>query len=66
MSAVKRRHTVLTVEQKIDICKQLKKGASIMSVSKDLGVGKSTICDIKKSEDELMEFVSKMEHAEVS
>ena len=66
MSAVKRKHTVLTVEQKIDICKQLKKGASIMSVSKDLGVGKSTICDIKKSKDKLMEFVSKMEHAEVS
>jgi hypothetical protein len=61
MSAVKRRHTVLTVEQKIDICKRLKKGASITSVSKGLGVGKSTICDIRKNKDKLMEFISKME-----
>ena len=66
MSAVKRKHTVWTVEQKIDICKQLKKGASITSVSKDLGVGKSTICNIKKSKDKIIEFVSKMEHTEGS
>jgi hypothetical protein len=66
MAAVKRKRTVLTVEQKIDICKRLKKGASITSVSKGLGVGKSTICDIRKSEDKLMEFVSKMEHTEGS
>ena len=66
MSAVKRRRTVLTVEQKIDICKRLKKGALITSVSKGLGVGKSTICDIKKSEDKLMEFCSKMEHTKGS
>ena len=66
MSAVKRKCTVLTVEQKIDTCKRLKKGASITSVSKGLGVGKSTICDIKKSKDKLMEFGSKMEHTEGS
>ena len=48
MDASKRKRTVLSVDQKLQICKRLKKGASITSLSKELGLGKSTICDISK------------------
>ena len=66
MDASKRKRTVLSVDQKLEICKRLKKGASITSLSKELRLGKSTICDIKQSEDKLVTFVVKLFSAEAS
>ena len=54
------------MNQKLQICKRLKKGASITSLSKELGLGKSTICDIKQNEDKLVTFVEKLNSAEGS
>ncbi len=55
-----------SIDQKLQICKRLKKGASITSLSKELGLGKSTICDIKRNEDKLVTFVEKLDSAEAS
>ena len=65
MDASKRKRTVLSVDQKLQICKRLKKGASITSLSKELGLGKYTICDIKQNEDKFVTFVEKRDSAEV-
>ena len=64
MDTSKRKRTVLSVDQKLHICKRLKKGASITSLSKELGLGKSTICDIKRKEDKLVTFVKKLDSTE--
>ena len=66
MDASKRKRTVLSVDQKLQICKRLKKGATTTSLSKELGLGKSTICDIKRNEDKLVTFVEKLDSAEAS
>ena len=55
-----------SIDQKLQICKRLKKGASITSLSKELGLGKSTICDIKRNEDKLVTFGEKLNSAEAS
>ena len=54
------------MEQKLDICKRLKKGATITSSLKELDIGKSTICDIKQNEEKLVAFVEKRNSAEGS
>ena len=66
LSEQKRKRTVLSVDQKLQICKRLKKGASISSLLKELGLGKSTICDIKRNEDKLVTLVEKLNSAEAS
>ena len=66
MDASKRKRTVLSIDQKLQICKQLKKGASITWLSKELGLGRYTICDIKQNEDKLVTFVEKLDSAEAS
>ena len=55
-----------SIDQKLQICKRLKKGASITSLSKELGLGKSTICDIKRNEDKSVTFGEKLNSAEAS
>ena len=62
----KRKRPVLSVNQKLENCKQLKKGASITSLSKELGLGKSTICNIKRNEDKLVTFVEKLDSTKAS
>ena len=62
----KRKRTVLTLDEKLDICKRLKKGATITSLSTEFGIGKSTICDIKRNKDKLASFASKLDSTEGS
>lgn len=64
MDTNKRKRTFLSVDQKLQVCKRLKKGASIAPPSKELRLGKSTICDIKQNEDKLVTFVEKFNSAE--
>ena len=44
MATVKRKRIVLTLDEKLDICKLLKKGATVTSHSTKFGIGKSRIC----------------------
>ena len=61
VSGGKRKRTVLSIETKLEICKRLKKGATATALSKEFEVGKSTISDIKKNEEKLISFASKMD-----
>ena len=54
-----RKRKVLSIEQKLEICELVKKGTSYDEIMKTYGIGKSTISDIKKKEQEFKEFVSK-------
>ncbi len=45
----KRKKKVLTIEQKIEILKELSRGVSTTILSERYGVGKSTVSDIKKA-----------------
>ena len=60
------KKTVLSVDQKLQICKRLKNGASITSLLKELGLGKCTTCNIKQNEDKLVTFVEKLDSTEAS
>ena len=64
----KRKQKVLSIEQKLEIrtCRRLRGGASITVLSKELDIGKSTICDIKRNEDKLISFAPKMYSTEGS
>ena len=57
---------MLSVEQKLEICRRLRGGASITALSKELELGKSTICDIKRNEGRLTRFAAKMDSIEGS
>ena len=54
-----RKRKVLAIEQKLDICELVKKGTSYDKIMKTYGIGKSTILDIKKKEQEFKQFVLK-------
>ena len=43
----KRKRVVLTLKQKVDICRQLERGESRQQLMVEYGVGSSTIYDIK-------------------
>ena len=62
----KRKRKVLTIEKRLDICRRLKSGATITKLSKELGISKSTICDIKRRSDKLTSFAAKMDSTEGS
>ena len=62
----KRKRKVLSVEQKLEICRRLRGGTSITALSKELELGKSTICDIKRNEGRLTRFAAKMDSTEGS
>ena len=57
---------VLSIEQKLEICRRLRSGASVTALSKEMDVGKSTICDIKRNEEKLTSFAAKMDSTEGS
>ena len=58
----KRKRKVVSIEQKVEICQRLRSGASITVLLKEMDIGKSMICDIKRSEDKLTSFAAKMDH----
>ena len=62
----KRKRKVLSIEQKLEICRRLRGGASITALSKELDIGKSTICDIRRNEEKLTSFAIKMDCTEGS
>ncbi|KAJ8030305.1 Jerky protein-like-like [Holothuria leucospilota] len=57
----KRKRVVLTIDKKLAILKRLSDGESATRLAEEMGVGKSTISDIKKTGPKLKEFASNME-----
>ncbi|KAK4317465.1 hypothetical protein Pmani_011467 [Petrolisthes manimaculis] len=53
----KRKRVVLTVKQKLDICRRLEKGENRKLIMQDFGIGSSTIYDIKAQANKLRAFV---------
>ena len=58
--AKKRKRNVLTIDQKLEICKLVDAGTSYTIVSERYGVGRSTVAGIKKKRLELEGFSKKM------
>ena len=48
MTIPKRKKIVLTVEEKLEIIKQIQRGVSYTLISERYGIGRSTVADIKK------------------
>ena len=58
--ALKRKRKVLTIEQKVEILNELSSGVSATILSERYGVGKSTVYDIKKNKDSILNFKRKV------
>ena len=54
--ALKRKRIVLTIEQNVEILNDLSRGVSATILSERYGVGKSTVSDIKKNKDSILNF----------
>ena len=59
----KRKRKVLSIDTKLAILESLSKGVNHAKLSEQYGVGKSTISDIKKSEQKVKEYASTRETA---
>lgn len=60
-TGTKRKRNVLTLEKKLEIVNELKKGATPAALSVQYDVPRSTIYDIKCKSDEIKKFASQME-----
>ncbi len=54
----KRKRTVLSIEQKLDILKKIDWGSSLASIAEEFEVGKTTVYDLKVSRQKIMKFVT--------
>ena len=61
--STKRKRKVVSIEKKLEICRRHEMGQSYTSLSKEYGLGKSTIHDIVQSEDRLTEYAIEIQHA---
>ncbi|GFV35504.1 jerky protein homolog-like [Trichonephila clavipes] len=57
----KRKRNVLNIETKLEILKCLVKGESVASLAQFYNVGKSTVSDIKKSRETILNFALKLD-----
>lgn len=53
----KRKRVVLTVKQKVDICRRVEKGENRKRIMEEYGIGSSTIYDIKAQSKKLRDFI---------
>ncbi len=60
--ASKRKRNVVTLEKKLDIIEELKKGKSQRLVAEIHSIPKSTIADIWKSREKIVKHVSSSDH----
>ena len=58
----KRKRSVLSILQKFEICNRARNGWTYSQISADYGIGKSTVFNIIKSEDELKTFQSQLQN----
>lgn len=54
----KRKRVVLTIKDKLDIIKKLEEGISFKKLSVVYGIGESTVRDIKKNKDRIINYAS--------
>ncbi|PSN45226.1 hypothetical protein C0J52_07137 [Blattella germanica] len=59
MSAVKRKRNVLTIVEKLRVVEKIEAGVPTSSISKEFGIAKQTISDIKRSKDRIRQFSEK-------
>ena len=57
----KRKRSVLTLERKLEIISEVKKGKSVRLVAGQFGVPKSTVSDIWKGREKIVSYVSASE-----
>ena len=62
----KRKCVVLTLENKLAILDRLKMGATQEKLASEYGIGRSTVGDLKKSEDKIRSFALTMENTAIS
>lgn len=56
----KRRHNVLSLENKLELIKRLENGETVASLSKLYNIGRATIFDIKNKKDSILSFASRL------
>ena len=54
---VKRKHTTLLLTEKCKILESLDQGKTIRQVAEIFNVARSTICDIKKNQQKIRNFI---------
>ena len=54
----KRKKVVLSIQEKLELIKKIENGASKKQMSLQYGIGESTVRDIFKQKDKLMQFAS--------
>ena len=57
----KRKRSILTLERKLEIISEVKKGKSVRLVAGQFGVPKSTVSDIWKGREKIVSYVSASE-----
>ena len=65
MTEGKKKHVTLSIREKLTVLKKIAGGASLASIAKEYGIGKSSVSDIKKNEEKLKKFASGMENFSV-
>lgn len=58
----KRKRNVVSIETKLEIIKELKKGATTVSLSTKYGMPRQTISDLKKKQMKLKNLLAKWNH----
>ncbi len=56
----KRKRVVLSIKEKVEILKLLDKCVSCTVVAEKYGIGRSTVADIKKNKEKILQFKSEM------
>ena len=56
----KRKRVVLSIENKLKILKLIDSNVSYTVISQHFDIGRSTVCDISRKKDELLQFSQKM------
>ncbi|GFX22758.1 hypothetical protein TNCV_4838951 [Trichonephila clavipes] len=54
--ASKRKHSTLTLKDKLEVLKRLDKGEGVTKLATEFNVGKATICDWRKNRRKLEQF----------
>ncbi|XP_069701118.1 uncharacterized protein [Periplaneta americana] len=59
-SNTQRKRIVLTIDTKLKLLSRLEKGESASSLAREYSIGKSTISDIKRNKDSILQFAAKL------
>ena len=59
--SLKRKRVVLTMKAKLAILDKMANGCTQRSLAEEYGVGKATVCDLKKNEAKIKDFASSLE-----